>query len=172
MDRIRRLTRTIAWIIHSYHYISSIDDALFRREKISIILSPFIPVTWSKSTVPIETILILEVCLISSLLSGLKLIHGQTIHLQRKRIIKLFEASSKVYKTVWTFTVRLTCNCLQYFCLIDFIIQQKKNNSSLKQTFIDRTLTVDRHFDEFDQIGCLAWIIDSRDLGRHELLSG
>ena len=126
MDRIRRLTRTIAWIIHSYHYISSIDDALFRREKSSIILSPFIPVTWSKSTVPIETFLILEVCLISSLLSGLKLIHGQTIHLQRKRIIKLFEASSKVYKTVWTFTVRFTCNCLQYFCLIDFIIQQKK----------------------------------------------
>ena len=115
MDRIRRLTRTIAWIIHSYHYISSIDDALFRREKSSIILSPFIPVTWSKSTVPIETFLILEVCLISSLLSGLKLIHGQTIHLQRKRIINLFEASSKVYKTVWTFTVRFTCNCLQYF---------------------------------------------------------
>ena len=87
----------------------------FRREKISIILSPFIPVTWSKSIVPIETFLILEVCLISSSLSWLKLIHGQTIHLQRKHIINLFEASSKVYKTVWTFTVRFTCNCLQYF---------------------------------------------------------
>ena len=79
---------------HFYHSISSTGDVLFRQENVSIILSSFIIVTWSKPTIRTKKFWILKVCSISSLFFGFKLVHKQTIHLQRKRMINLFKALS------------------------------------------------------------------------------
>ena len=97
---------------HSHHYIVSTGDTLFRHENIFIILSPFILVTWSKSTIPFRNSRILKVCLISSLLLAFKFNFAEKNFIcKEKHIINKFKTSSQANETVSTFSINFPGSC-------------------------------------------------------------